>query len=153
MRHLRALVDRRLARFVVVGLSNTGLGLLVIFGCKAYLGVGDAAANFIGYALLIVVSFVLNRQWTFQDAGDPGASLQRFVLVLAAAYVANLGTTLAAIELLHVDDYLAHVLGIGPYAAVGYVGSRWFVFTAPRAAGAGPVGAAPVPVPRVDGSR
>lgn len=153
MRHLRGLIDRRLARFVLVGLSNTALGLLVIFGCKAWLGLGDAAANFTGYALLIVVSFVLNREWTFQDAGDPVASLQRFVLVLAAAYLANLGTTLAAIDLLHVDDYLAHVLGVGPYAAVGYVGSRWFVFTAPRAAGAGQGRVAPVPVTGADGSR
>lgn len=153
MRRWRPWIDGRLARFVVVGVSNTGLGLLVIFGCKAYLGVGDAAANFIGYALLIVVSFVMNRQWTFKDTGDPAASLQRFVLVLAAAYLANLGTTLAAIDLLHVDDYLAHVLGIGPYAAVGYVGSRYFVFTAPRPAEAGSGRTTVLPLSRVDGSR
>lgn len=132
MRGLKNLFDHRLGRFMLVGLSNTALGLLVIFGCKAYLGFGDAAANVTGYALLIAASFSLNRQWTFEDGGDAARSLLRFVLVLAAAYLANLATTLAAIDLLHVDDYLAHVLGIGPYAAVGYLGSRLFVFTTPR---------------------
>lgn len=128
----RVLMSRRLARFVLVGLSNTLLGLLVIFACKALLGIADAAANLIGYALLIGLSFVLNRRWTFEDRGHPGKSLLRFLLVLAVAYVANLGTTLAAIGL-GVDSYLAHVLGIGPYTVIGYVGSRLFVFTAPRA--------------------
>jgi len=134
MPHVRELVDRRLARFVVVGVSNTALGLLVIFGCKALAGLGDAAANFVGYGSITVVSFVLNRQWTFEDGGDPARSLLRFLLVLAAAYLANLATTLAAIDLLRVNDYLAHVLGVVPYAAVGYLGSRLFVFTAPPVA-------------------
>lgn len=127
------MVDHRLARFIAVGLTNTLLGLLVIFAGKAWLGFGDAAANFAGYALLIGLSFVLNRQWTFEDDGHAGRSLLRFLLVLAVAYLANLATTLAAIDLLHVNDYLAHVLGIGPYAAVGYLGSRLFVFTAAAA--------------------
>lgn len=128
----RVFMNRRLARFVLVGLSNTLLGLLVIFACKALLGIADAAANLIGYALLIGLSFVLNRRWTFEDRGHVGTSLLRFLLVLAVAYAANLGTTLAAIGL-GVDSYLAHVLGIGPYTVIGYVGSWLFVFTAPRA--------------------
>ncbi|NKE66050.1 GtrA family protein [Ramlibacter sp. RBP-2] len=132
MAGLAHLFDHRLGRFILVGLCNSALGLLVIFGCKAYLGLGDAAANATGYALLIALSFLLNRQWTFEDGGDPAGSLLRFVLVLAAAYLANLATTLAAIDLLAVDDYLAHVAGIGPYAAVGYLGSRIFVFRSPR---------------------
>lgn len=125
-------MSRRLARFVLVGALNTMLGLLVIFGCKALLGITDVAANFIGYALLIGLSFALNRRWTFEDGGHQGKSLMRFLLVLAVAYAANLATALAAIGL-GVDNYLAHVLGIGPYTVIGYLGSRLFVFTSPRA--------------------
>lgn len=125
-------MSRRLARFVLVGASNTMLGLLVIFGCKALLGITDVAANLIGYALLIGLSFALNRRWTFEDGGHKGKSLVRFLLVSAVAYAANLATALAAIGL-GVDNYLAHVLGIGPYTVIGYLGSRLFVFTSPRA--------------------
>lgn len=128
------LADRRLARFAIVGLSNTVLGLSLIFGAKAMLGFGDAAANVTGYAVVVTLSFMLNRQWTFEDGGNAAASLLRFLLVLAAAYLANLATVVAAIELLGVNGYLAHVLGVFPYAATGYLGSRLFVFTAPRPA-------------------
>lgn len=131
MAGLRVLVARPLGRFVLVGLSNTLVGLLVIFGCKALLGITDVAANLIGYTLLIGLSFALNRRWTFEDGGHKGKSLVRFLLVLAVAYAANLATALAAIGL-GVDNYLAHVLGIGPYTVIGYLGSRLFVFTSPR---------------------
>lgn len=122
------MIDIRLARFMLVGLANTALGLSVIFACKAVLGMADAPSNFVGYATALLLGFSLNRRWTFPHTGDLGAAFTRYLLVLAVAYLANLATVMGAIGLLHLDSYVAQAAGIGPYALVSYAGSRLFAF-------------------------
>lgn len=125
-----ALVDFRARRFAIVGAANTVLGLALIFACKALLGFGDAAANFTGYALALLAGFALNKRWTFGHRGDTASAFGRYLLVLAAAYLANLCVTLFSIDVLHVGSYWAQAIGVVPYAIIGYLGSRLFAFAA-----------------------
>ena len=104
------------------------MGLAIIFLAKA-VGVGDVAANAIGYGAGLVLSFVLNKRWTFRHRGPVFGALVRFVAVIGLAYVANLAVILGAISALGINSYLAQVLGIPAYAAVAYLGSRWYVFS------------------------
>lgn len=129
------MIDFRLARFAVVGLANTALGLAIIFTCKALLGLADAPANFIGYASAILLGFGLNRRWTFEHSGSSLKALTRYLLVLACAYAANLATVMVAIELVRIDSYTAQAMGIIPYTLTNYLGSRLFAF---RIRGAAP---------------
>ena len=115
-------------RFLVVGATNTLISVGLIYACKWFLGFGDASANFIGYAIALGNSFVLNRGWTFGNAGPILPALGRFLLVFALAYVVNLAVVLAAIALLHVNSYVAHIIGIAPYTVLFYFGSRHFAF-------------------------
>lgn len=126
------MLDAHLARFVVVGLANTSTGLVIIFACKALLGMGDIASNLLGYGVGILLGFLLNKRWTFEDVGGVGPTFARYLAVLALAYIANLATTLYAIDVLHLNSYLAQAAGIVPYTMAGYLGSRCFVFTQPR---------------------
>jgi putative flippase GtrA len=108
------------------------LGLTLIFLFKAGAAMSDVAANLAGYAVAIAAGFALNRGWTFSHRGAAPAALARYLLVLAAAYTANLVATLLAIEVLRLNSYLGQAIGILPYSIVGYVGSRWFAFRTPR---------------------
>lgn len=122
------MLDFRLARFVIVGLANTFIGLSVIFACKALLGMGDVLANLLGYGVAVLLGFALNKRWTFEHAGDPAGAFVRYLAVLVLAYAANLSVTLYAIDVLHLNSYIAQALGIVPYALTGYLGGRWFAF-------------------------
>jgi len=130
MRRRLHILDHRLARFVAVGLANTLFGLAIIFASKALLGLGDVASNFIGYAIGILMGFVVNKRWTFEHRGGAASAFGRYLLVLAVAYAANLATTLCAIDVLHLDPYLAQAAGVLPYALTGYLGGRLFAFPA-----------------------
>lgn len=123
------LFDWPASRYLIVGVANTLLGLFVIYACKWLLGIGDIAANALGYGLGIAFSFVMNKQWTFAFEGPALPALARFLMVVAVAYLANLVTVLSLIAI-GLDSYLAQATGIVPYTLVGYIGSRFFAFAA-----------------------
>ncbi len=115
-------------RFLLVGVANTAAGLLVIYGGKYFLRLPDVAANLLGYAVGIGLSFSLNKRWSFEHRGPVLPALARFLVVIGAAYAANLVVVLGSIHALRVDSYAAHALGVVPYMLVGYLGSRYFAF-------------------------
>lgn len=116
------------ARFVAVGVLNTGVGLACIFAAKALLGWGDLAANVGGYGLGLITSFALNRAWTFRDRGRISPALARFLGAFVMAYLANLATVFGLRDLAGVDSYVAQAAGVVPYTALFFLASRAFVF-------------------------
>ncbi|MGQ0593983.1 MAG: GtrA family protein [Gammaproteobacteria bacterium] len=117
-----------LARFLSVGAVNGVVGLSVIYACKRLLGLGDIPANASGYAVGLVFSFVLNRHWTFGHTGNTWVAVLRFLAVYAVAYSVNLVCVLFAIRVAGIDGYVSQAIGILPYAAIFYLGSRLYVF-------------------------
>ena len=55
----------QLHRYSMVGLLNTLLGYGVIFALMA-LSISALVANAVGYAVALVLAFVLNRQFVFR---------------------------------------------------------------------------------------
>lgn len=119
---------RSLLRFLLVGVVNTVAGLTLILAAKALLGWGDLASNVFGYACGLVLSFVLNRNWSFGHRGAVRPALLRFLAVFLAAYLANLATVFGLRDLAGIDAYLAQTAGVLPYTALFYLGSRLIVF-------------------------
>lgn len=115
-------------RFALVGLLNTLIGFAVILiGLR--IGLGDYAANALGYGVGLGVSYALNRNWTFR-AGQP-ASLRefgRFALAFAVAYSANLSVVAAGRAMGMIGQPLVHFAGLGLYTVLFFVMSRLFVF-------------------------
>ncbi len=122
------LFDISALKFLVVGGANTIFGLVVIYFLKWQFDLDDIIANTIGYALGILLSFILNKRWSFQHKGATLSALIRFLLVTAIAYASNLAVVLASINMLGVNGYLAQALGIPPYTVVSYLGSRFYAF-------------------------
>ena len=117
-----------MVRFGIVGVVNTLLGLLVIFGVKWFFGLGDMIANLLGYTVGILVGFALNSRWSFRYGGPIRPALYRFILVLFVAYLANLSVVLVFIYGFGLNSYLSQAAGIIPYAVVLYLGSYLFAF-------------------------
>lgn len=121
-----------LLRYLLVGVVNTLVGLSAIYLAMYYLGFGVMSANAFGYAIGIVVSFTLNKTWTFCNSDHVLSSFIRYLLVLAIAYAGNLATVLFANLHFNLNPYMAQALGVIPYTTVGYLGSRYFAFRSQR---------------------
>ncbi len=115
-------------KFIGVGAVNTLVGLGVIVGCKRLFEFGDILANMSGYAVGLTIGFVLNRHWTFDHAGNVRTAALRFLAVFAVAYLTNLSCVLFAIRVAAIDAYMAQALGVLPYTAIFYLGSRLYAF-------------------------
>jgi putative flippase GtrA len=115
-------------RFVLVGLANTVLGLAIIYALKLAFGMRDLAANLLGYMLGIGISYAAHAAWSFSYRGPLRSALPRYVVVTVLAYLANLATVSAALYWWQVNGYVAQALGVPPYALVGYLGARTYVF-------------------------
>jgi putative flippase GtrA len=118
----------QVARYGVVGALNTAIGLAVIYGGMA-LGLGDIAANAIGYLVGLSLSYALNSHWTFRYRGSHAGAAPRFLLVIAVAYAVNLGTLLLARDWAGLSSRLAQLCGVIAYVGVGFAGSRLYAFS------------------------
>ena len=119
---------RPLGRFLGVGVANTLIGLGVIYACKRLLGFGDVLANVSGYVVGLTIGFTLNRHWTFGHTGNVRVAALRFLAVFGVAYSVNLLCVLLAIRAAGIDDYVSQAIGILPYTAIFYLGSRLYAF-------------------------
>lgn len=103
----RRLRDRSLVRFLVVGVSNTGLSFVVFSAAVALLPpdrAGTFIAQAISYGAGLVWSYMWNRAWAFQSSGSMRPEVTKFLrsqlllLLLTASSVSA----------------LVHAVGMGP---------------------------------------
>lgn len=122
---------RQSLRFGAVGLVNTAVGLLAIYAIIFFFNSNPAVANAIGYAIGLVLSFTLNRFWTFDSAQSIKKVLPRYLLVAAISYLINLSAVLIGTYHFGEGPYMVQLFGIGIYTVTMFFGCRWFVFYAP----------------------
>lgn len=120
-------IPNSMVKFFIVGILNTLLSLLIIFGLKYFYSFSDVNANFIGYVAGLVCSFVLNKKWTFNHTGQLISTIVKFILVFVTAYMGNIFCVLFLIKF-GVNGYLSHLLAMPIYTIIFYLGSRFFVF-------------------------
>lgn len=118
----------QLLRFTLVGLLNTGLGYAVIFACMGWLGWNPFASNVAGYAVGMLVSFTLNRQFTFRSTGDARREGARFLLIFLLAYLANLIVLWLLVRWLQLDVVVSQVLAGVVYFGMSFVLNKYYVF-------------------------
>ena len=115
-------------RFILVGAVNTTLGLSVIFAAKGILGLDDFVSNLLGYSFGLLISFFLNRKWTFSHHGHISPAIVRFGVAFLLSYIANLMTVYGLRDGVGLNSYLAQALGVAPYTLIFYFTSRYYVF-------------------------
>lgn len=124
-------ITRQALRFGLVGLANTAIGLSAIYAVLHYFSTDPAIANAIGYTIGMVLSFILNRTWTFRDSRTITNALPRYILLAAISYLINLVVVLSGTYHFGVGPYLVQFFGIGVYTLSMFLGCRWFVFKTP----------------------
>lgn len=122
-------------RFGAVGVLNTAVGFgLIVLAMRA--GVSPLPANALGYAGGIVVSFLLNRAWTFGTGDRPRGLVEilrdakRFLGAFSAAWSLNALVVWIALETTSAHPYLCQFAGAVTYSVSFFFLCRLWVFSA-----------------------
>lgn len=119
----------QLIRFFVVGVINTLAGLSCIYLLQYFARVQPMIANFIGYAIGLSISFILNRVWTFKEQqNEARTSGPKFFGSAIIAYLINFGIVFLAVYVLKINSYLAQPFGIAVYTSFMFVACKFYVF-------------------------
>lgn len=120
------LVIFQFLRYTWVGLLNTTLGLGVIW-VLMLAGVGPYVSNLAGYTTGLVLSFFINRAWTF-EAQRTGWPVGRFFISFMIAYGANLAILTVGLQIAPESAYALQIYGIGTYSVLFFALCKFFVF-------------------------
>lgn len=124
---------KQFSRFLLVGGINTALGYAVIFGGMYLGGLAPEISNAIGYMTGLLVSYFLNRNFTFRSARRQSTEFARFVFVFLVAYAANLMVLLILVRGAGVHAALSQVISGVIYVGVAYLLNKNYVFKSSEA--------------------
>lgn len=116
------------ARFLLVGIANTALGYGTILLLHYTLGASPILANAVGYFFGTLLSYTLNRAYTFASTRPHAQALPRFCLTAATSFVLNVMVLELCLTALKLPFALAQAAAICVYTASFYLISRFLVF-------------------------
>lgn len=126
--------DSKLLKFLTVGIINTIVGTAIMFGAYNLLGCSYWLSSALNYILASILSYILNRQFTFGHEGSRIKSGSKFIINIAACYLIAYGAAKpAALAVLAgssitVQENAAMLAGMCIFTGLNYIGQRFFVF-------------------------
>jgi putative flippase GtrA len=116
------------AKYLLVGLLNTALGYAVIFGCMYLAGWSAILSNVAGYSAGLMISYALNRTFTFRSTAKSHSEIVRFLLVFLISYLSNLGVLWTLIHQAGIHEGVSQVLAGIVYVVTSFLMNRFYVF-------------------------
>ena len=125
----KKLIDKSIPRFLLVGVGNTLLSMVLMFLLE---GLGYWPSTAIAYVAGAVMSFFLNRHFTFQSEETLLRSAVKFAVCYVVAYALAqpiAGWVLGRTALSPLwQERLTKLGGMALYTALNYFGQRFFAF-------------------------
>ena len=115
-------------RFVLTGLANTAVGVLVVVICSEVFGWSPYLANAGGYAAGLAFGFVMNRVWTFGDRRHAAITAPRYLIAFGIAYGLNLLVLTGGLHWLSLPATIAQAAALSTYSVVFFLLCRYYVF-------------------------
>ncbi len=131
---LKKFADRTFARFVLVGVINTLFGTAIMFVFYNVFGLSYWLSSASNYFFGSILSYFLNKYYTFRYKKRDWKVVGRFALNIAACYLIAYGIAKPLIAALmsgfavNVQENVAMVCGMGLFVVLNYLGQRFFAF-------------------------
>lgn len=127
-------IDKTVIKFLLVGIFNTLVGCGTMFllynlaHCSYWF---SSAAN---YVIGSIISFFLNKYFTFQNHEKSWEQVAKFVINVAICYIIAYGVAKPVVMHLlsgrsvRLQENMAMLVGMGLYTLLNYFGQRFFAF-------------------------
>ena len=138
MKRLRTLFDAKLWKFLLVGVLNTLVGTGIMFGLYNLANCSYWVSSAANYVLTSILSFFLNKHFTFQSRERGAGQVVRFAANIAVCYLIAYGIAkplclrLLANAAVSTRDNVAMLVGMVLFTGLNYLGQRFFAFRSPK---------------------
>lgn len=131
---LSKFADRTFLRFVIVGAVNTLFGTAIMFVFYNVFGLSYWISSASNYFFGSILSYFLNKYFTFRYKKRSWKVVGRFVLNISACYLIAYGAAKPLVRSLlsgagaAVQENVAMLCGMGLFIVLNYLGQRFFIF-------------------------
>lgn len=138
MKCLKKYCDITTIKFLAVGIVNTLVGTGFMFLLYNLFSVNYWVSSAANYIVGSIVSYFLNKHFTFQNKEKSWSQIFRFAANIIICYVISYGLAKPAVRFLFsqmgekVQGNLSMLAGMGIFMILNYFGQRWFVFSKKR---------------------
>ncbi|MFQ6809224.1 MAG: GtrA family protein [Blautia sp.] len=128
------LIDMTTIKFLVVGVINTLVGTGVMFVLYNFFSVSYWISSAANYVVGSILSYFLNKYFTFQNKEKSLMQIIRFIINIAACYLLAYGAAKPLVTMVlsgmneKVQGNVAMLVGMCLFVILNYFGQRWFVF-------------------------
>ena len=128
--------DKTFLTFLVVGIVNTAFGTAIMFVLYNAFGCSYWVSSFCDYFFGSILSYFLNKHFTFHYQGTDWRSIVKFALNIVVcylrAYSRALPLTRWCLESMHLSkpvvENVAMLVGTGLFMLINYLGQKFFAF-------------------------
>jgi putative flippase GtrA len=130
------MIKNEILIFLIIGLINTLVGLSSTYLFFDLIQLNYWLSTFIGNLIGMVVSYILNKKFTFKNEESVKSSLLKFFLVVFLCYyvsywiglrLSNMVVILLSIFKPHTGE-LSILFGAGLYTISNFIGQKYIVF-------------------------
>lgn len=131
---LSKFLDKTFLRFIIVGVINTLFGTAIMFVFYNVFGLSYWLSSASNYFFGSVLSYFLNKYFTFQYKKRDWKVVGRFVLNISACYLIAYGAAKPLVRALlsgasaTIQENVAMLCGMCLFVALNYLGQRFFAF-------------------------
>ena len=133
-KYIAAFFDRQFLKFCGVGVINTLVGSGVMYALYNLAHCGYWFSSAMNYVVGSVVSYFLNKYFTFKSRSQSWEEVARFALNIAVCYLIAYGMAKPLVRWIFsglsetASDNLAMLGGMGLFVILNYLGQRFFAF-------------------------
>lgn len=134
MRKMKKPIDWVTIKFLIVGVINTLVGTSVMFLFYNVFHAGYWVASALNYVVGSIVSFFLNKYFTFKSGEKSLSEVLRFIINITVCYILAYGIAKPCVHSLlgryslTVRDNAAMLVGMCLFVVLNYIGQRFLVF-------------------------
>jgi len=123
------LISTQLIRYAIIGVVTNGSGY-VLYLAMTWGGMGHKLTMTLLYIVGALLSFLLNRRWTFNHSGAVGRAMVRHWAVFGLGYVVNFVALLIFVDLLGLPHEIVQGVMVLTLACMLFVLQKLWVFPA-----------------------
>lgn len=121
-------------RFIMVGIINTLVGTLIMFSLYNFFGFNYWLSSATNYILTSILSFFLNKYFTFKNKERSWRQILRFAINIAVCYLLAYGIAKPFVLLILANinesfqNNIAMLVGMCLFTGFNFLGQRFFAF-------------------------